>query len=465
MRILDSVRARLTLWYVGTLALVLLAFSIGVYSITAYNLYKRLDAGLQTLLDVAVVSLRHGIDEGLSPESAARREVAELSNSIQSLTIYDAGGRMLAESAGRPGAVAALPPSLLQQGAAPLAYNAHGDSTRVMGRHVRVGPSGIAFFVLVSQPLDAVRNELELLRKIFLYAVPFTLLFAGLGGWLLAHRGLAPVVAMAEQAGRIEIDSLKKRLPVANPRDELGRLSIVFNELLARLEAGFDQQRQFMADASHELRTPISVIRTAINVTQERAQRSEEEYREALSVIGDQIRRLTRIVEDMFLLARADAGRLPLRPRPFYLDELLVETARAAAILAQPANVAIDLGAMAEMPFEGDEDLLRQMLLNLLDNAIKHTPAGGSVRLRATLSGKVCEIEVKDTGAGIPPGEQDRIFDRFYRVDKARGSDGGAGLGLSIARWIAEAHGGSLRLKGSDSNGSTFVIGLPISKV
>ena len=186
---------------------------------------------------------------------------------------------------------------------------------------------------------------------------------------------------MSEQARRISAENLEERLPVANARDELGRLAVVFNELLARVNAAFAQQRQFMADASHELRTPVSVAQTAAGVTLEQPQRAEAEYRDALQVINDQTRRLSRIVEDMFTLARADAGRLPLRLSRFYLDELLAETARAATVLAAPQGINVDLPLIAETPFEGDEDLLRQMLLNLLDNAIKHTPAGGTVRL------------------------------------------------------------------------------------
>jgi heavy metal sensor kinase len=322
---------------------------------------------------------------------------------------------------------------------------------------------------MVSQPLEPVEDELELLLSIFAYAVPIALLLAGVSGWFLAHKSLAPVVTMSEQARRIGAKNLDERLPVANPRDELGRLAIVFNELLARLSAAFAQQRQFMADASHELRTPLSVVQTAAMVTLEQPRREESDYRDALSVIGDQARRLSRIVEDMFMLARADAGRLPLRPSRFYLDELLAETARAAAVLAAPKGVNVELAPSPETPYEGDEYLLRQMLMNLLDNAIKYTPSGGAVRLSLARQPEHLLIEVADTGEGIPPADQSRIFDRFHRVDKARGrggvaNGGGAGLGLAISRWIAEAHGGTLRLVHSDSTGAVFAIELPLKQ-
>ena len=186
-----------------------------------------------------------------------------------------------------------------------------------------------------------------------------------------------------------------------------------------------------MADASHELRTPLSVMRTATDVTLEREGRTEGEYRDALKIIDEQVRRLTRIVEDMFMLARADVGRQGIRASDFYLDELIMEAARAADVLASRKRVSIVVAHVAETPFHGDEGLLRQMLLNLLDNAVKHTPAGGSIHVR------------------------------LVRAEAVRGGNSGAGLGLSIARWIAEAHGGRLVLQQSGEAGSTFVASLP----
>ncbi|MBO0727569.1 MAG: HAMP domain-containing protein, partial [Blastocatellia bacterium] len=337
----------------------------------------------------------------------------------------------------------------------------------------------------VSQPLETVMEELAMLKRVFMVAIPLALLVAGLGGFFLARKSLTPVVAMSEQARQISAENLGQRLPVANPRDELGKLAYTFNELLARLDASFDMQRQFMADASHELRTPLSVMRTTAQVTLERPRRDENEYRSALAMIDDQTRRLAHIVGDMFTLARADAGRRPLAYGVFYLDELIAETARAASVLAARKGVKVETEWSPEIFYYGDEHLLRQMILNLLDNAIKHTPAGGCVRVSVNQSGSTCEVVVADTGDGIPVEAQPHIFDRFYRVDKARsradtninrvnganeanganganGAGGGAGLGLSIARWVAEAHGGTIRLVHSDPTGTVFAIALPL---
>ena len=257
-------------------------------------------------------------------------------------------------------------------------------------------------------------------------------------------------------------------MPVANPRDELGKLATAFNELLARLNAAFTQQRQFMADASHELRTPLSVMHTAAGVTLKQPHRAEGEYREAIEMLNEQTRRLSRIVKDMFILARADAGRYPLTRSALYLNDLLKEVAHAGSLLASDKNIPVQIENSFEAAFNGDEDLLRQMVLNLVDNAIKYTPSGTHIRLSLTQQQNEYLIIVSDDGPGIPSEAKPRIFERFFRADKARSrpvetDGGGAGLGLAISRWIAEAHDGSLELTQSDKSGTTFLIKLPVA--
>jgi heavy metal sensor kinase len=389
------------------------------------------------------------------------------------MAIFDGSGRLLAENSADddfsigPAQLGSVP----DQDIGLYTFHEEDDAEdqhRVAARLVKIPPQDTPYIIVVGQPLEIVDDELESLREILYYVVPVALALAGLGGWFLARKSLAPVVAMSERARRIGAGNLDQRLPVENPRDELGRLATAFNELLARLAAAFAQQRQFMADASHEMRTPLSVARITAGVTLEKSHRDEGEYRDAIRMIDEQARRLTRIVEDMFILARADAGRYPLRKTKFYLDEMIEETARTASVLASSKQVAIDIVNSSEAFFYGDEDLLRQMVLNLLDNAIKHTPPSGAVRLRVNRRKREYLIEVSDTGAGIPAEAQPRIFERFYRGDKARSrSEGvngsGAGLGLAIARWIAEAHEGSLELVRSDEIGTTFLVTLPTS--
>jgi two-component system, OmpR family, sensor kinase len=387
------------------------------------------------------------------------------------MAIFDGSGRLLAKNGHDDNFQPTLPAFGLIPDQESYLYTASEpgeDHQRLVAvERVRIPPANTVYIILVSQSLETIEEELESLREILYSVVPVALAIAGLGGLFLARKSLAPVVAMSERAIRMGAGSLDQRLPVANPRDELGQLAITFNELLARLSAAFALQRRFMADASHELRTPLSVIHTTAGVTLDQPHRDESEYRESVRMMDEQAQRLTRLVEDMFTLARADSGRYPLRKTKFYLDELVSETAHAASILASGKEVAIDVDNSPEALIYGDEDLLRRMILNLLDNAIKYTPPKGSVRLSLTRQQQYYRIEVSDTGTGIPEEAQSQVFGRFYRVDRARSrSEGargsGAGLGLSIARWIAEAHGGSLRLAGSDGGGSTFVAALPI---
>jgi signal transduction histidine kinase len=222
-----------------------------------------------------------------------------------------------------------------------------------------------------------------------------------------------------------------------------------------------DQQRRFMADASHELRTPVSVVRTAAEVTLSRETRSEQEYRESFRIVGEQANRLSRMVDDMFLLARADAGQRRVMPAEFYFDEVVAECVRSSQLLAAAKRVTITAAIAGDVSFSGDEALARQLVTNLLDNAVRHAPRDGRVWVSLAASGSAVQLTVSDNGAGVAAADRERIFDRFVKLDPVRSPDGGAGLGLSIARWVAEAHGGTLHLTESDAGRTTFQAILP----
>jgi len=324
-----------------------------------------------------------------------------------------------------------------------------------------------SYTLLVATPLQNQEQTLESARAAFSVAIPLALLIAGLGGYFLARKSLSPVVTMGEQAARIGASNLNERIPVPENNSELGRLARIFNDLLARLDESFAQQRRFMADASHELRTPVAVVCGESEVALSQPLREETEYRESLTIVNDEGQRLTRMVEDLFTLARADAGEYPLVVADFYLDESVNECVRSVRSLAVQKDLEILYEApVKEIAFRGDEPLVRRMVLNLLHNAIKYTPKGGQVRVSVQERQRHCEVVVSDTGPGIPAAAQPQVFDRFFRVDKARSRDeslngSGAGLGLSIAKWVAELHGGSIALDRSDSAGSTFIISLP----
>jgi two-component system OmpR family sensor kinase len=273
---LDSIRTRLTLWHVGVLALALIVFSAGVYLLVARDLHRRMDEGLQASAESLAVSLVHERTEGESEAEAANSAVNDLHLLNQAMAVFDAEGRLLAEQPTPHNDHALLPPLDSIPAGALRFFTVPGDSVegwRVVARRVKIGAADASYLVVVSQPLETVTDELAMLRRVFLVAVPLALLLAGLGGFFLARKSLAPVVTMSEQARQIGAENLERRLPVANPRDELGQLASTFNELLARLDASFSLQRQFMADASHELRTPLSVMRTTTQVILERPRR------------------------------------------------------------------------------------------------------------------------------------------------------------------------------------------------
>lgn len=471
---LDSVRVRLTLWYVGVLALLLISFSVAVYGVMSSILYDRVDAVLSPVVGGTVPMLGKESDEPGGVVFAPRDTLKALSFPDTSLAIFNPEGRLIAEKT-VAGYRSTPPPDMAGLALNEIRkYTTQGQSRnsgmyRNAATKVNIPFVHKAYVIVASQSLEPVLRQLDTLRRVFYIALPAVLLVAGFGGWFLARKSLAPVVAMSEQARRIGAENLDERLMVANPRDELGRLASTFNELLSRVSAAFSRQRQFMADASHELRTPVSVIQTATAVALDSEHREEDDYRRVLGMIDGQVRRLSRIVENLFRLARADSGQYVLKPHGFYLDELLTETAHAATLLAAPKGISVEIPDLREAPYYGDEDMLRQMISNLLDNAIKFTPPGGRIGLALEAHQQDYAISVFDSGPGVPVEAQPHIFERFFRADKSRSirennGDGGAGLGLSIARWVAEAHQGRLNLERSDERGSTFVAVLPLSK-
>ena len=466
---IESVRARLTLWYVSILAAILIAVIVLIYFLLARALYTRIDDGLRAVIAIAATSLSNDLNEGQDVTDAARSTAIELASRQNLIAVYDGRGRLLAE-AGRedditiPSPVLADTPSDEPVLRTIVEADDLDDRHRLAIRHVTIAPFNVDYLIVVGTSLEPTDEELESLRGILLYLVPLSLIVAGIGGWFLAGRSLSPVVAMADRARQIGIENISQRLPVANPKDELGRLAATFNDLLSRLEDSLIQQRQFMADASHELRTPLTTARTASSVALQQPNRDEADYRETLQLIEQETIRLSRIVDDMFTLARADAGSYPVRSRPMYLDEVVDEVVRGLSVVASTREVTIASEVLRPAPFTGDEDLVRRLIVNILDNAVRYAPSGSAVRVALDCAGDQYAITVIDNGPGIPADIQPRIFERFYRVDAARtgGSDGGAGLGLALARWIAQVHGGDVTLAASSRLGSTFVITLPL---
>jgi heavy metal sensor kinase len=315
------------------------------------------------------------------------------------------------------------------------------------------------------------RETLEQVRTAFGIAIPIALILASLGGFLLAKRSLAPVAEMGDRAARISANNLHERLPVKNAQDEVGRLAIIINDLLSRLNRSFEQQRRFMADASHELRTPLSSVLGEAEVALSRPHRNEEEYRQCLNAVYNQGTRMSRIVADLLSLARADSGQYPINRADCSLGPLIEECVRALKHLAEQRGVALSFTPPAvDLVVQGDAELLRRLIMNLLDNAIKYTMPGGTVGVELSQDQSERIVTVQDTGRGIAAEAQPHIFERFYREDKVRSRDtdsegSGAGLGLSISQWIANLHGGRVTLEHSSDKGSTFSVRLPAPEV
>ena len=481
---LDSIRTRLTLWYTGVLALVLVLLAVITYFAFLRSVESRTDANLNELSETFLVTLRAELEDQIGPDpfqAAAQVAIREHLFRDQVYGIVDATGKVIVsslESAPASSGKDSPTPDLLSSASFQKLLEASSREERVFGK-VRGGRNGYRGFVrrfsargnnytlVILQSLHAQKEMLEEVTATFAWVIPIAILLASGGGYFLARKSLAPVVAMSSQAGRIGAANLHERLAVQNEKDELGHLARSFNGLLDRLGQSFERQRRFMADASHELRTPVAILRGESEVALSQQARSPEEYRESLSVLHQEAERLTHIVEDLFTLTRADAGQYPLQPRDFYLDELIAECVHSTRTLALARKISLTLDGATEAPIHADESLLRRMILNLLDNAIKYTPEGGKVTVECHREGEDYALRIMDTGSGIPAELRPRIFERFFRADKARSrseSDGGgAGLGLAISRWIAEAHQGRLELTRSDSTGSTFTAYLPVN--
>jgi heavy metal sensor kinase len=313
------------------------------------------------------------------------------------------------------------------------------------------------------------RDDLLLLRQVrntIFFAIPMALVVSLVAGFLLARRSLAPLEAIVMRTASITAADLDERLPVINPHDELGRLARIINELLGRVGDAFRTQRQFVADASHELRTPLAIIRGEADLALRRDSRPEIEYRDALAVVQGEAVRLSRIVDDLFLLARVDAGASALSRQPVPLDQLMAEAMRSVRSLADTQQVTVVAYDIGDAVVHGDPVLLHRLLLNLLDNALKHSPVGGTVSLSlATDDARaMAHLQIRDEGPGVPEEQRARVFERFVHGVQSAPSrnSNGAGLGLAIAQAVAMAHGGRIRVL-DHTPGATFDVALPLS--
>lgn len=472
----NSIRTQLALWFTGVMALVLIIFAVSAYWFLNKTLHSQTDRTLSelsnTFSDLVESEIKDKNSKTLPTEvitKAIREAMEDLRFRNYQIFVFDSKGQAVTsnfklhpeESLSSEQLTNLAGDSLApDKDSAFVTITSANDDFRVLARKNTI--RGYSFNSFVTHRLEEEDELLERFRNGLLISVPVVLILATIGGYFLAKKSLAPVVTMSDSASQISATNLHERLPVKNENDELGNLAIVFNSLLERLEYSFEQQRRFMADASHELRTPLAIVQGESEVALLKENRPNEELRESLEIVLDESKRLTKIVEDLFTLARADSNQFKVNFQDLYLDEVLADCVRNVRVLGEKQNIKIEV-VSAEMPFKGDEQLLRRLFINLLDNAIKYNRRGGDVTIVGKSLSNNYQILISDTGPGILDSEKTKIFERFYRSDKSRtraveSETSGAGLGLSIAGWIAELHGGSISLVSSNENGSIFEV-------
>lgn len=458
-----SFRFRLTLWYLALFSLLFIVFSIFLHGLLSKDLRTRLDQSLTSEANTTSALLEDElVEEKGNVPVAATEAVAGLRLHGSRVAILS-GSRLLASSG----------PVSQQEADAVLAQAARNPSPDLLLALPQLGPNGAraathrltalgrSFLIFSIAPLDSIAADLGVVRRVIFLALPLLLALAGIGGYLLTTHSLAPLNWMAEQAREISGSNLNRRLEIGHAAEELTVLAASFNELLARLDHSFEAMRRFVADASHELRTPIAVIRGEADVALSH-DRAAAEYKDSLAIVLDESRRLSRLVDDLLNLARADAGRVKLEVHDFYFNDLLSECCRSMQTLAAASDITLECRSPGDIQFRGDEALLRRLLINLLDNAIRYTPPGGQVSAVLEADPAAVRIRISDTGVGIPSEAAPHVFDRFYRADKARSrQDGGFGLGLAIVKWIAESHHGTVELTRNPGPGTTFTVTLP----
>jgi heavy metal sensor kinase len=463
-----SLRFRMTMWYAGLLATALVVFGFAVYFGLKRHLNLQMNESLvrqartigdEMLVHVSARGTQYAvteIDESYEPEVNSR---------FIRVTRQD-GSVLYRSSAPRDGS---FDPSQIAETTGPYR---DGYKPRLVGpqsRQVVVQglryetPRGERFLIETGAPYELIASQLRSIRLILALGIPVFLVAAVAGGLILVRNSLEPLRAITEKAERISSENINQRLPVANTGDEVERLSLALNRMIERLQESIQQISRFSADVSHELRTPLTILRGELETM------AQDRYRdtESLEMIGnslEEIDRLTRIVDQLLIISRLDAGQAGIGKERVDLAELATSTAEQMRLLADEKRIVIRFSVEPVVIVAGDRLRLKQIFVNLLDNAIKYTPEKGAVELTVRAQAGRALLGVSDSGIGIAPGEVPYIFDRFYRTDKARAREtGGAGLGLSIVKAIVTAHEGRVSVTSSEGEGTTVWVDLPLA--
>lgn len=460
----SSIRFRLTGWYFAVLALGLSAFGMAAWFAMSASLHHAIDDSLRD----RVQGVKRFMDEQISALS-----IIEIRDEFREHSVLGPGGDLfqVSDSIGNwlyrsvpleENQFPARRPRDLGSSGVYADVTLQKTPLRILSEAITV--HGQHYTVQVAAPMQEIEEALERFRWMLLLSMPLLLSIATLGGYWISGRALSPVDKVTDAARTISIENLAARLPVPDTGDELERLSRTFNDLLARLQGSIERMTQFTADASHELRAPTTLIRTTAEMALRR-RRSVDEYQHALGQVLTESERMSHLVDSLLLLARADSGSNGSGTLRFDLTESVNEACEEGRTLAASRDIELTCSiSTAPMQIAGDPQFVRRLFLILIDNAIKYTPAGGRVHVELHREHQFAVGVIRDTGIGIAEHELPHIFDRFWRADKVRSREaGGAGLGLSIAQWIAKGCGGEIRVESKLGSGSVFTVSLPLT--
>jgi len=472
----SSLRARLTLWYTALLT--------GMLVLLGATALILLDRGLRDNIDASLKSVAVSIADSVRRPSSPGRDFGAALDALlgpfgpgpasRFFRLLDPFGRPDPRVVPRPRMQFPLSPEAQLNARhgretyqtlilpPPQGEDKEGIPVRLLTLPV-IERGRMIHLVQVAMPLESADMARARFLLILLGLIPLALGGAGVGGWFLARRALAPVDAMVDTARSIEAEDLSRRIEAADSTDELGRLAAVLNAMLERLERAFTAVKHFSADAAHELRTPLTILKGELEVAL-RSPPTPEEYRSVLVSCLEEVDRLSTLVTDLLFLARSDSGNMGIARTPVNLAAVLRDVCTALDALAETTHIRFTHDASTDLWTRGSEAMLFRLIFNLGENAIKYTPEGGRVTLTLKPQGTEAYLSVRDTGAGIAAEEQPHIFDRFYRADPAR-SRGGTGLGLALVRSIVLAHGGQISVESRVGHGSCFTVRLPLVSV
>lgn len=458
-RIQLSFRTRLVLWYNVVLAIVLMFFSTVLYISLSQSLYQELDNALEASGEIVIQTIRISRDLTISGD-AIRKLPADAA-----VSVFSRSGRSYVRLNGSE--LLQPTPQMTQsvESGRPILSTEiiRGERWRIYTRPVyRSGE--VAAVVEIGQPMTEIERTLQARLLVFVFTIPISLVLTTGGAIFLSSRAVAPIARIVQTVRTIQAGDLSQRVAGPSEADELGRLVQTFNAMLDRLEAAFRRERQFTGDAAHELRTPLAVIKNQIDVMLER-DRSTEEYRESLISIGEDVDRMTVLLTRLLDLARSEESPHGAARAPVDLGQLAAEIVEGFQLLAEERGITLQASISGPVIVDGDAARLSQILTNLLDNAVSYTPSGGHIEVRAYTEGPTAKVAVIDDGVGIAPEHLPHLFDRFYRVDRARArAEGHYGLGLALGAAIAREHDGRIDVQSAPGKGSHFTFRVPRSR-